>query len=89
MSLADQVRELTHHGQLLVAVEGTHVGQHLNAHVVPLPLHVRQVAGRQLVNEGGGVLSEQGNVGHALNDHQGVSQLSGQLATVLERAAVA
>ena len=78
----DQAGELAHHGQLLLAVEGTRIGEHLDAHVVPVSVHIGERALRQVVDEGGGVLAEQGDVGHPLNDHQGVSQLSGQLATL-------
>ena len=44
--LAHELRELTHHGELLVAVERTSVREHLYPYVVPFTVHVREAAGR-------------------------------------------
>jgi hypothetical protein len=62
----DDVRELLDDAELLVAVEHSDGGEHLDADVVALSCDVRDRGFVHVVNERGGVLCEQRQVGNLL-----------------------
>jgi len=82
----DHAGELAHYRDLLVAVEGARVGQHLHANVVGRAVDVRQVACGQLVDEGGRVLAEHRDVRNLFDGHQSGREISSELVLVGECA---
>jgi len=82
----DHAGELAHHRDLLVAVQGARVGQHLYANVVGGAADVRHVACGQLVDEGGRVLAEHRDARDPLDGHQGGGEIGGELVLVGECA---
>src|ERR1700681_3536565 len=65
------VGQLSDHAELLVAIEHTDGGEDLDADVVAVTGNVRYRISRQVVDERGGVVLEQRNVGDLLPPHHG------------------
>lgn len=78
-ALATRSVNLSDHCQLFVPVEGARVGQHLDPHVPTITVNVGQRAVWQLVDERRRVLSEHGDVGDPFDDHEGTSEVGGEL----------
>ena len=66
---------------LLVAIEGTSVGQDLNPHVICPTVDVGDRIMGQLVDEHSGVLAKHRDIGHFLDHHHRRGQAPGQLLT--------
>src|SRR5580765_1584104 len=76
--------QLLHHSELLVAVEDTDRGEHLDAHVVAVACDVGDGSCVQVVDERRGVVREQRQVGNLLPAHHCGRQVSGERVPVRE-----
>ncbi len=76
--------EFVDHAELLVPVEDADWGENLDAHVVGVAVDVRDRCWVHLVDERGGVVREQGQVGDLLPAHDRGGELLGERVRVAE-----
>src|SRR4029079_1011470 len=73
-------------GELLVAIQGAGIGQHLNADVVRVAVDIRNHGCGQLVHESCGVLPKHRNVRYLLDGHQRFGKLLSELVAIRKSA---
>ncbi len=81
---SDEIGELPHDRELLVAIEGARVREHLHAHVLGAAVDVGERG--DVVDEGRGVLAEHRDVGHLLDRLDDGRRIRGETARVGEGA---
>ena len=78
----NDVGQFPYDPELLVTIQDAGRGQDLDADVVSVPVDIGQRARGQVVDEGRGVLSEQGQLGDLLPPHDGRGQVLGKSVLV-------